>query len=64
MLIETIAAFGIDDKMVYVQHCPMAFDNKGADWLSFDSEIRNPYFGDKMMKCGITKDTLGMNISN
>ena len=59
-LIETITAFGIGDKKVYVQHCPMAFDNKGAEWLSYNEEIRNPYFGDKMMKCGITQDTLGI----
>ena len=28
---------------VYVQYCPMAFDNTGANWLSTSSEIRNPY---------------------
>jgi len=37
---------------VYVQYCPMAFDNTGASWLSVSEEIRNPYFGDKMLKCG------------
>ena len=30
----------------------MAFNNRGADWLSNEAQIRNPYFGDKMMKCG------------
>jgi Cu(I)/Ag(I) efflux system membrane fusion protein len=33
----------------------MAFDNKGAYWLSETKEIRNPYFGDKMMTCGEVK---------
>ncbi len=42
----------------YYQYCPMAFDNKGAFWISNDTEIRNPYFGEKMLKCGETKDTL------
>ncbi len=37
---------------LYKQYCPMAFDGKGAYWLSDSPEIRNPYFGDKMLKCG------------
>lgn len=42
--------------VIYVQHCPMADSNKGADWLSLDQEIRNPYFGQSMLTCGeITK---------
>ena len=36
----------------FKQYCPMAFDNTGAYWLSNSKEIRNPYFGDKMLKCG------------
>jgi len=37
---------------IYVQHCPMADQNKGADWLSKIKEIRNPYFGQAMLTCG------------
>lgn len=37
---------------LFLQHCPMANGNKGASWLSLSEEIRNPYFGDKMMTCG------------
>jgi Cu(I)/Ag(I) efflux system membrane fusion protein len=33
-------------------HCPMAFDNKGADWLQRGSHINNPYFGASMLRCG------------
>jgi len=33
---------------IYIQHCPMADNNKGADWLSLNKAIKNPYFGDKM----------------
>lgn len=37
---------------LYVQHCPMANSNKGADWLSMNSEIQNPYYGASMLTCG------------
>ncbi len=47
-----------DGQKVYYQYCPMAFDNKGAYWLSNTTEIRNPYFGDKMLKCGEVADSL------
>jgi len=32
--------------------CPMAFDNRGADWLQRGTEIANPYFGATMLRCG------------
>lgn len=37
---------------IYVQHCPMADNNAGADWLSLEKAIKNPYFGNKMLTCG------------
>ena len=43
---------------VYKQYCPMAFDGKGGYWLSSSQEIRNPYYGDKMLKCGSVRDTI------
>jgi membrane fusion protein, copper/silver efflux system len=51
-LIESAELFGITIDMVYVQFCPMAFDDKGAYWLSEFEEIKNPYFGDEMLTCG------------
>lgn len=39
---------------VYYQHCPM----KNANWLSKNKEIKNPYYGSKMLSCGSTKETL------
>lgn len=54
-VIRCIKAFGTSDKTYYVQYCPMAKGNQGADWISTEKEIRNPYFGDKMMKCGSVK---------
>ncbi len=38
-------------------HCPMAFDNKGADWLQRGTEINNPYFGDQMLRCGDIRES-------
>lgn len=43
---------------VYYTFCPMAFDNKGAYWLSNTDSISNPYFGKKMLTCGEVKETL------
>lgn len=37
---------------VYYQFCPMANDGKGANWLSKENAIKNPYYGSKMLKCG------------
>lgn len=37
---------------LYVDHCPMYNDKKGADWLSETKEIRNPYMGSGMSTCG------------
>lgn len=54
-MINSTKAFGTNDKTYYVQYCPMAKGNEGADWLSTEDQIRNPYFGDKMMKCGSVK---------
>lgn len=57
-LINAVEAFGTEGKTLYVQHCPMAFDNAGADWLAVEEAIQNPYFGDKMMRCGLVKKTI------
>ena len=43
---------------LYKQYCPMAFDDKGAFWLSAQSDIKNPYFGDAMLTCGEVQETL------
>lgn len=49
---ETVLKGTIKSGMLYKQFCPMAFNNKGAYWISSSKEILNPYFGDKMLKCG------------
>ena len=43
---------------LYKQFCPMAKNNKGAFWLSTSDQIRNPYFGDKMLTCGYVEEEI------
>ncbi len=43
---------------VYQAYCPMANNNQGAYWLASEQEIKNPYFGDKMLQCGSVEKTL------
>ena len=57
-MVALAQSFGPFDETIYVQFCPMADNDAGADWLSLDKEIRNPYFGDKMMKCGKVTGTI------
>ncbi len=49
---EKMLEGSFDAGMVYKLYCPMAFNNTGAYWLSSDKQVQNPYFGDKMMRCG------------
>lgn len=57
-LYKSIKAYGLAGTTAYYEFCPMAFDNKGAFWLSDNDKIRNPYFGDKMLSCGSVKETI------
>jgi len=43
---------------VFYQFCPMANSSKGANWLSTDSAVKNPYYGSKMLSCGKTVETI------
>jgi len=43
---------------IYVQHCPMADSNRGADWLSLEQKVVNPYFGEAMITCGEVTKTI------
>jgi hypothetical protein len=56
--ISLIKNEGMKSGELYVDFCPMAFNDKGANWISNQKEIVNPYFGKKMLKCGEIKDTL------
>nr|WP_294921712.1 DUF3347 domain-containing protein [uncultured Flavobacterium sp.] len=57
-LIYLLKKAGMTQAELYVEYCPMAFDNKGAVWISSTKEVRNPYFGAKMLKCGEVKETI------
>ncbi|WP_164112684.1 MULTISPECIES: DUF3347 domain-containing protein [Sphingobacterium] len=46
------------DKPVYYQNCPMYNEGKGANWLSLEQNIKNPYYGSKMMTCGSVKEKI------
>lgn len=59
-LTELAKRFGsASEGPVYLLHCPMAFDNKGANWLQSNDQIRNPYFGAQMLQCGGVKQVIG-----
>lgn len=56
-MIVLVTAFGVQET-TYVQFCPMANNNKGANWLSLEEGIKNPYYGDKMLRCGSITQTI------
>ena len=41
-----------------IMHCPMAFGDRGADWLQMSEPLNNPYFGAMMLGCGDIKERL------
>ena len=43
---------------LYQDFCPMYNDKKGAIWLSETKDIKNPYYGKKMLTCGSMKEEL------
>lgn len=51
-----VKAFGAG-KTIYHDHCPMYNESQGgAMWLSETKEIRNPYYGNKMITCGSAEE--------
>jgi Cu(I)/Ag(I) efflux system membrane fusion protein len=57
-LIPILEVSGSAAQTLYVQTCPMANNSNGAEWLSAEKEIRNPYYGEAMLRCGSIIDTL------
>lgn len=55
---DLLKTVGLKEGTVYHTFCPMANDGKGAYWLSASKTIRNPYYGHKMINCGMVKETL------
>jgi len=46
------------DVPVYFQFCPMYNEGKGANWLSKENAVKNPYYGSMMLTCGKTVETI------
>lgn len=57
LIIEANETYGLANRVVYKDYCPMAFGDEGAYWLSEKKEILNPYFGASMLTCGEVKET-------
>jgi Cu(I)/Ag(I) efflux system membrane fusion protein len=49
----------IADKL-FVLHCPMADDSRGADWLQVSETVANPYFAKSMKTCGSVTRTIDL----
>ena len=57
-IIMIFKTFGSPKDTLFVEFCPMVDGNRGANWLSKSKEIKNPYFGSSMLKCGEVKDEI------
>ena len=63
---DLLRAVQYSNQKIYYQECPMAFgEDTYGYWVSTTKPIRNPYlgtsdpaWGNKMLKCGSTKDSL------
>ncbi len=53
-----IKANSLTSGQLYLEYCPMANNNEGAYWLSNEKAIKNPYFGQAMLSCGMVKETI------
>ncbi|MBW4970900.1 efflux RND transporter periplasmic adaptor subunit [Croceibacter atlanticus] len=51
-LIKISKGFSSQNTTYYIQECPMANNNNGAQWLALEKGIKNPYFGEEMLDCG------------
>ncbi len=71
-LYDLLRTVKYDASKVYLQECPMAFnDTEAGIWLSGQPEIKNPYLGlhhpkykSGMLECGENKDSLAFGGGN
>ena len=56
-IIDLVNAVG-STQTLYKDFCPMYNNKKGAYWLSEAKEIKNPYYGSEMIKCGVVKEEI------
>lgn len=52
LLIDLISSSNSNNEKIYVFKCPMATVGDNAVWMSNNKKVRNPYFGNRMLKCG------------
>ncbi|MEX2592013.1 MAG: DUF3347 domain-containing protein [Anditalea sp.] len=57
-LYEVVQNKKFTSKILFWQHCPMALDGQGANWLSYEEQVRNPFMGQKMPGCGSVAETI------
>ena len=55
---EPVLVDALESGAIFKQYCPMAFEGKGDYWYSNSKDIFNPYYGDKMLKCGRVEATI------
>lgn len=58
MLYDIIQLTGLKGNTIYRQYCPMAFNDRGAYWMSRSNRKQNPYFGNDMLGCVEVTDSL------
>lgn len=51
--------YGFQGDNLFLAHCPMAFDNNGGHWIQKSENLRNPYYGASMLKCGAIQRSFG-----
>jgi len=54
-VVDLIAIVG-SDRTLYQDYCPMY--NKGSIWLSEFKDIKNPFYGSKMLTCGSVQNEI------
>ena len=57
-MIVVAQCLGPGTRTVHRFRCPMAFNDRGADWLQAGEETENPYFGSVMFRCGVIEQTI------
>jgi len=58
VMYNLVKSFG-GGQPIYHEHCPMYNKDKGgAMWLSETKEVKNPYFGSEMPKCGSVEEII------
>ena len=57
-LYEVVQSEELTDKTLFWQYCPMALGGDGANWLSYEEQVRNPFMGQRMPGCGSVAETI------